>query len=500
MAVKIFSALAHGFECSTIEVEAEIVNGLPSMEIVGLGDMAVKEARQRVYTAIKNSGAEFPKRRKIINLAPAHLRKYGAGFDFPIAVALLVASGALSQNLFDKSMFVGELALDGSVRRVQGVLPIVMHAQKEGFQKIFVPAANAKEAGLVSGIDIFPIEHLRSLVSKQNMKPMAHFERKRNESGLADISLEDIQGQEHAKRALLIAAAGGHHLLLRGPPGGGKTMLARALQSILPPMNYDESLEVTKLYSLAGLLDEANPWVENRPFRMVHHTASLMSLVGGGQHSKPGEISLAHRGVLFFDEMTEFPRALLEVIRQPVEDGTITLHRFGEKTVFPSRFQLVGAMNPCPCGYSGDQKKVCACSPKEIHRYKRKLSGPIMDRMDLLVEVSRLSFEKISEKINREETKIANAIVSRARDIQEKRFQGLPLYMNSEMSSRHTRIFCRLDSAPKKLLKNAVENFHLSPRRYFRILKTARTIADLDMEEHIHERHIAEALQYRFPE
>lgn len=503
MLTKVYSATVVGIGAEIVEVEVDILPGLPVVIVVGLPDVAVKEARERVRSALKHSSSVFPLSRVAINLAPADVPKIGTQFDLPIAVSILINSGQLAWR-GDKTLFLGELALDGGVRPVTGVLPIVLFAKDKGFDTIIVPQENAQEAALVSGVKIIPIASLSQIVS--HLQGVAIIPPQPNldiaslaEHHEAGVDLKDVRGQEQAKRALEIAASGGHNLLMSGPPGSGKTMLARVFATILPRLSAEEILEVTKVHSVAGTLSGKGPLALTRPFRAPHHTASAVSLVGGGSVPRPGEISLAHRGVLFLDEFPEFGTAVLESLRQPLEDGVITVSRAAGSVTFPARFTLIAAQNPCPCGYYNDPVKACVCAPGQVLRYAKKISGPLLDRIDLHVEVPRVTYDKISQDGDAESSEKVRERVERARDRQRQRFTSanIPLQANAEMGVREVRRFCVLDAVGQELLRTALNSLHLSARSYYRVLKVARTIADLAAADQITVGHLAEALQYR---
>lgn len=505
MLAKIYSAALIGIDSTLIEVEVDVASfSMPYFGIVGLPDKAVEEAKERVKSAIKNSGATFPVKRIIVNLAPADLPKEGPAYDLPIAVGILIASGQLQADL-SYSLILGELSLDGSLRGIRGAVPYTFLAQEKGFKKIYLPAQNAREASLITGIEIYPTSCLNDLYlhltnqKKIEVQPPLNYEQYSNLNGEFEFDLEEIKGQEQAKRALEIAAAGGHNLALKGPPGAGKTLLARSLPSILPKLSLKEALDISKIYSTAGLLPKDKPLILSRPFRSPHHTISHVGLIGGGSNPKPGEISLAHRGVLFLDEFPEFPRAVLESLRQPLEDGVVTVSRAKASCFFPSRFMLVTAANPCPCGYLGDTKKACQCLPSQITRYQKRISGPILDRIDLQVEVPAVKVEKLtSENEKIESSSEVRARVENARERQRKRFNGGVIMSNAEMHLKEIKAYCQIEKEGLLILKEAFTNLGLSARSYFKILKVSQTIADLENQEKISAAYIAEALQYRF--
>lgn len=509
MLTKVQSAAVLGLDCRLVEVEADLGRGFPGFTIVGLPDSSIQEAKERIKSAIRNSGLDFPATRRIVvNLAPADIHKEGPAYDLPMALGLLLGQQEKKQTEnFDPAagLLIGELALDGSLRHTSGVLPVALFAKEQGLKTIFVPEANLAEARLVTDLEIIPIKNLTQLwnhiLGKEKIAPAEAFDFEKllteeDRSAEPDFSL--IRGQEYAKRALEIAGAGAHNLLMTGPPGSGKTMLSRAFSSILPKMTLPEVLEVTKLYSIAGLLPAGRPLIRNRPFRTPHHSASAAALVGGGRSPRPGEISLAHRGVLFLDEFPEFSRQVLESLRQPLEDGVITIARAQETLTFPARFTLIGSLNPCPCGYAGDLEKPCLCSPTQVTKYRKKISGPLLDRIDLYVQVNRVKLSELAQTQRGTETSAQiRERVEEARERQNKRFAGLPIKTNAEMTAKEIKKFCRLNDAAQNFLYQAAAQMRLSARAYHRLLKVSRTIADLAGEPEIKINHLAEALQYR---
>ena len=503
MVTKAITAAAVGINAYKIEVEVDVINSLPNISIVGLPDNAVNEARERVHSAIKNSGFTFPLGRVIVNLAPADIRKEGTNFDLPIAIGILKEQGI---NIADDlgTAFLGELSLDGSLRGVNGVLPLVLGLKEQGITTIFVPEANAKEAALVQGIKVYGAKHLVDVVAHFEGSPIKEttvdINKYLEENAFTDYTFDfkDVKGQQKAKKALEIAAAGGHNLLMSGSPGSGKTMMAKCMASILPPLELQEAMELTKIYSVCGLLTSDKPLMTKRPYRPVHHTASANGIIGGGTNFKPGEITHAHRGVLFLDEMVEFPRNVLEVLRQPLEDGEVVISRSKSSIKYPCKFILLGAMNPCPCGFLGDREKQCTCTDFQVQRYRSKLSGPLLDRIDLVINVPRLTTEELTNTSGEAESSaIIRERVIKARKIQAKRYEGAGILTNSELTSELIKKYCKLDESSANIMKLAAQKYQLSGRRYNRVLKIARTIADLAGAENIESAHLTQALQYR---
>jgi len=505
MLSKTKSMAVFGVDAYVVDVEVDISNGLPSFDIVGLGDTEVKESRDRVRSAIRNSGYKFQTQKITVNLAPANTKKEGTAFDLPLAIGILKATEQIKKEDLSDTVFIGELSLDGSIRPVNGVLPMAIGAKKFGFSRMVVPYDNAYEAAVVEGLDIYSIKNLKEAVDFLNeevtvMPFVLNYKSEFSEEDY-EIDFSEVKGQENVKRVLEIAAAGAHNVIMIGPPGSGKTMLARRFPTILPNMSFEEALDVTKIYSIAGLLPKGTSLIRKRTFRSPHHTVSTAALVGGGKYPKPGEVSLAHYGVLFLDELPEFRKDALEVLRQPLEDEFVTISRVNGSFTYPSKFQLIAAMNPCPCGYFGDETHVCRCNINEIRRYQNKISGPLLDRIDLYVEVRPLRNDRyLEDSIYSESSAKIRERVNKARKIQLERYSGTKIFFNSQLSNNLIKKYCKLDTYSKDLLKSAFEKFHLSVRSYNKILKIARTIADLEGKENISYEHIAEAIQYRTQE
>ena len=502
MLAKVYSAAVYGVEAFEVEIEVNAGGGSPNIVIVGLPDTAVKESRDRVTTAIGNSGYFWPRGRTTINLAPADVKKEGPSFDLPIALGMIAAGDDLDLAHANDFCFVGELALTGAIRSVRGVLPIALEARRSGKKALFVPEANAREAAVVEGIDVYGVRNLREVFQflkgehplapvKENLA--AFFESHQN----YDADFADVKGQQQVKRAIEVAVAGGHNLLMIGPPGSGKSMTAKRIPTVIPPMTLAEAIDITKIHSVCGLLDPKNSFVAVRPFRSPHHTISDAGLLGGSANPTPGEVSLAHNGVLFLDELPEFRRSTLEVMRQPLEDGKVTISRAAGSMTFPAEFILVAAMNPCPCGYFGDLKRECRCSPRQVQQYRQRISGPLLDRIDIHVEVPAVQYKDISSKESGEPSTDIRTRVEDARKIQHGRFGKSKASCNARMTSKLIKSHCQLDELSAELLKMAMNELNLSARAYDRILKVSRTIADLDHSEHIQSQHLSEAIQYR---
>jgi magnesium chelatase family protein len=503
MLAKVMSAAVLGIDAYPVEVEVDIASrGLPFFSTVGLPDAAVKESKERVRAALKNTGFDFPLKQVIVNLAPADIKKEGSAYDLPIAIGMLIAEGVLTQEQVNGYLIVGELALDGRVKSVRGALSMAVLARRSACRGLIVPPDNADEAAVVESLPVYGLRTLPEVVEflggRAERQPVAIDVREAFAS--CSVYAEDfaeVRGQEHAKRALEVAAAGGHNIVMIGPPGSGKTMLARRLPSILPQMSFDESIETTKIHSIMGLIRQGQPLIATRPFRSPHHTISDAGLIGGGQVPRPGEVSLSHHGVLFLDELPEFKRNVLEALRQPLEDGSVTISRAVSSLTYPASLMLVAAMNPCKCGFHGDPLHPCQCTPHQVQTYRSRVSGPLMDRMDIHIEVPAIKFKEIADDRPSEPSEHIRARVTRARVIQQQRFGSDGIYANAQMKPRHIRKHCRIDESSQQLMETAMSRLGLSARAYNRVLKVSRTIADLEASEAIASHHIAEAIQYR---